>query len=258
MTTMTRQTTTRPTTQWMNYNSSRQMNSNMIGAIPEIGTAKPLPGKQHVYGIKNRGVIGRAYQAKCPECGTAVLIIHKDDKPLKTKCRRCNAIIVSRGRNDAQMLPIDDKGQNTPPAPEKRPTMPAQHTTPQEKQAETGTSHTLKVKMGKGLEGKARLVWGNLFNRKKYVLHDGENIIGRRDKDQPSDLMFDDAYVSRRSVMIEKRKAAKGHFYKLTVLRISNPVLVNGEELQTGDNVYLNFGDTIAMGYNTVLTFKGE
>ncbi len=224
--------------------------------IPFLGTPQKLNNYEHVYGIKRPGVIGQIYQTKCPECGGTVIISPSDTKPLKTKCIYCKAIIVTRAitREEAAMAvtkpaPMFATSVSSAQQPEGVGT---------QRQSAKPITKTVKVKMPKGLEGKAKLVWGGFFNRKKYVLHMGENTIGRQDDDRPSDLMFDDEYMSRQSVRIDVQKASKGHFYKLTVLHTANPVMVNGEELREGDSVYINYGDTIAMGYNTFLTFKSD
>lgn len=240
-----------------------------IVGVPVLGIAKPVKNKQHVYGIKKLGIIGRLYQAQCPECGSSMVISHKDNQPLKTKCYRCQAIIVSRGvtaeeykalkeKAAAKRALSEEKANKETPTPAPAPKTEKEAKDTKKAKEETTKTPTQKLHLQKGLEGNAKLVWGGFFSRKKYVLRAGETIIGRRDDELPSDLMLDDEYVSRQSIKIEKRKVAKGYFYKLTVLRVANPVLVNGQELQPGDNVYLNFGDTIVMGYNTVLTFKSE
>ncbi len=227
--------------------------NNIIGAIPLLGTPKKLPNYEHLYGIKQPAIVGRIYQTKCPECNGTVILSPKDTKPMKTHCIYCKAIIVTKAVTREEVAKAPEE-----PAPVASPKKESQPAGKQKEKTAKPVNNTMKVKMGKGLEGKAKLVWGGLFNRKKYILHKGENTIGRRDAERPSDLMFDDEYMSRQSVKIEVQKAAKGNFYKLTVLRTANPVLVNGEELKEGDNVYINFGDTIAMGYNTFLTFKSE
>ena len=222
--------------------------------LPFLGTPQKLKNYEHVYGIKRPGVIGQVYQTKCPECGGTVVISPADTKPLKTRCIYCKAIIVTRAitREEAAMA-VTKPMMETPASAPQQPTG-----TSTERQSVKPVTKTVKVKMPKGLQGKAKLVWGGFFNRKKYVLHMGENTIGRSDEERPSDLMFDDEYMSRQSVRIDVQKASKGNFYKLTVLKTANPVMVNGEELREGESVYINYGDTIAMGYNTFLTFKSD
>lgn len=224
--------------------------------IPFLGTPQKLKNYEHVYGIKRPGVIGQVYQTKCPECGGTVVIMPADTKPLKTKCIYCKAVIVSRAITREEAAQAVTRPM---PMAQPKPVGTAQQPVDDSPKPTVKTAtKTVKVKMPKGLEGKAKLVWGGFFSRKKYVLHMGANTIGRQDDERPSDLMFDDEYMSRQSVRIDVQKASKGHFYKLTVLKTANPVVVNGEELKEGESVYINYGDTIALGYNTFLTFKSD
>ena len=57
-----------------------------------------------------------------------------------------------------------------------------------------------------------------------------------------------DSTVSRRSVKIEVNYTSSGNTFKLTVLKSTNPVLLNGNALAKGEAVSLNFGDIITMG----------
>ena len=45
-----------------------------------------------------------------------------------------------------------------------------------------------------------------------------------------------------------------GYSFKLTVVRATNPVYVNGTQYAVGESVYLNFGDKLKMG-STKLEF---
>lgn len=106
-----------------------------------------------------------------------------------------------------------------------------------------------------GHEGEGILVVvGQLF-KKKFVLKDGDNVIGRNDADTPSDIMLDDRYVSRRSVVITKVRKTKGSTYTLEVKKCTNPVLLNGQKLYADDKVGLNYGDIIVLG-ETKLRFE--
>ena len=101
-----------------------------------------------------------------------------------------------------------------------------------------------------------QLQWGGFFSRKHYALHQGANIIGRKDGRQPSDLEFDDPEMSRRSVKIDAIPDGKGQFtFTLTVLKSLNPVTLNGNTIAGGASVRLNHNDSIVMG-KTTFTFK--
>ncbi len=106
--------------------------------------------------------------------------------------------------------------------------------------------------------GKLVVIPAGIFGRfksKSYRLHPGPNTIGRHDKNCPSDVeIFDDCFVSRRSVVIDVAECDAGYKFKLTVMKAANPVLLNGRRLSSGEVIYLNYGDTIQLG-NTRLNF---
>lgn len=102
---------------------------------------------------------------------------------------------------------------------------------------------------------KAQLVWGCFYNRKKYPIKLGENIVGRADSEMPSDLQINDDYASRRSVKIEPIMGPQGYSFKLTVLNASNPVIVKNESRPVGTEVYLNYDDSFILG-STTITLK--
>ena len=101
------------------------------------------------------------------------------------------------------------------------------------------------------------LTWGNIFSRKKYVLHEGTYILGRKSEGAHSDIEFNDVEMSRRSVSIEVQHKETGYFFKLTVLKATNPVLLNNKPMAETESVYLKYGDTIQMGH-TVISFKQQ
>lgn len=120
---------------------------------------------------------------------------------------------------------------NTPGA------MPFSAPTPQPQQASAGMS-----------AGRLSLV--RLGCDKEYFpLHIGDNIIGRKDYDQPSDVAIEgDLTMSRRSVKLTVSPMAGGCSYMLTVLKAANPVLINGAAVAIGQTVPLTMGASIFMG----------
>ena len=98
--------------------------------------------------------------------------------------------------------------------------------------------------------GIARLSLVRLGCEKEYfLLHKGDNIVGRKDAIQRSDIEIDgDATISRRSIMITVSESKEGYSYSLTVLKIFNPVLVNGASMSVGQTIQLNIGASIYMG----------
>ncbi len=137
-----------------------------------------------------------------------------------------------------QQGPQQQQGQMRQPAPQQLGGQP-QHTPTdflggQDRKVETGM-----------------LVWGGFWKKKKFVLHEGQNWIGRFDRNKPSDVMVDDEFVSRRSACIEVAMFRGAYSFKFTVQKTLNPVTVNGRPLQPGQSVYLNYEDYIVMGKTT-------
>lgn len=96
--------------------------------------------------------------------------------------------------------------------------------------------------------GKLTLVRKGWLN-KTYALREGSNVIGRYDEEVFSDIAIkNDPNMSRRSVNIEVLCINSSYFFKLTVMKATNPIFINGEPLNCGEAVSLRFGDTILMG----------
>lgn len=92
-----------------------------------------------------------------------------------------------------------------------------------------------------------------LSRNKTFRLMEGDNIIGRADKEYPSKISIkDDEYISRQSVNIEvirtSKEMSKGYMFKFSVLRASNGVWHNQRLLKVGESIYLNYGDNIVLG----------
>jgi hypothetical protein len=96
--------------------------------------------------------------------------------------------------------------------------------------------------------GKIQIVH-RFFFKKDFPLRIGTNIIGRADKSEPSDIQLNDETVSRRSVEIEVKVSERGgFFFHFRVLKSTNPVLVNSQRINPGNESLLNYGDIITMG----------
>lgn len=89
----------------------------------------------------------------------------------------------------------------------------------------------------------------NKLGSKSYPLHLGQNTIGRYDESLRCDIeIHNDAYASRRSVVIDVIKKGDGYLYRMSVLKAANPVMHNNKPLTVGEVVYLNYGDSIQLG----------
>lgn len=102
------------------------------------------------------------------------------------------------------------------------------------------------------------VVQRNESSKLVFPLHEGHNIIGRPSETGMPDIAIpDDDTISRRSIDIETipNPQGNGSFYRLTVLKASNPVLHNNKAIEVGKNVFLNYGDKITLG-KTLLHFQ--
>lgn len=117
---------------------------------------------------------------------------------------------------------------------------------------------TQRVKSSSRNQVNGKIVWGGLLFRKKYVLKEGENWIGRLDKEDRSEIMVNDEFMSRRSACVEVIRKNGEYVFKFSVVRAYNPVKVNGKTLREGQVVYLNYEDYIVMGATTLFFKKAK
>lgn len=86
----------------------------------------------------------------------------------------------------------------------------------------------------------------------RYDLDREVTVVGRQSVESPSDIsIVGDETMSRRSVAIICDQVN----YKLQVLNATNPVIFNDRKLNTGDCVYLTFGDKFVLG-KTLIIFE--
>ncbi len=92
----------------------------------------------------------------------------------------------------------------------------------------------------------------------RYRLSEGKTIVGRYDKDLPSDISLKgDNTISRQSIIINIEADNYGFDYKLRVVNATNIVRVNNQLVRIGEEVFLEFGDVIILG-NTKLIFDNK
>ena len=127
-----------------------------------------------------------------------------------------------------------------------------------QQQAHTATRQidiTDDVQPFRGMLRQLRPLWKSI----DHQLHEGSNIIGRKDPAQPCDIMIDkDPSMSRRSVAITVSYTQKGYTFRLKVLNATNPVMHRGLPLTVGEEVYLNFGDELVLGKTKFRFLKVE
>ena len=202
--------------------------------FPILGQPEEL--KPGIFGVKKAAVVGKIYAIPCPKCDQQIIIKAKARGIFRVTCAACKTQVAYKARNKEEIASKEDKKEKVQLSGEN-----------------SVVTERIRNRKEKLVNGK--LVWGGLFSRKTYVLHQGENYIGRNDIDLPSDVSLKDEYASRRSIKIEVIPGNKGNSFKLTVENATNPILVNGQSQAVGNCVYLNFGDTIVLG-NTTLIFK--
>jgi len=207
-------------------------------SVPVLKEAVESQKQKGTYIMRDKAEVGKVYLMECPACHKSSMVKAKESKPFICTCNYCKTKTVIVGCQTSSQQPQAAQ-------PQQAGNKDKQESLPTDK---------IRIYGGKA-QTSGKLVWGGFLQRKSYLLHEGANYIGRNDSEIPSDVTIDDEYVSRRSILIEVTPAAKGYTYKLTVMKCTNPVLINGKEQQVGNSIYLNYGDTILVG-NTTLTFK--
>lgn len=211
------------------------MEANRNNQYPLLGSPLLVGGK--VYRIKEKATVGMTYIIDCPVCREQFKVTPDKEKANIEKCPQCKAVF---GYN-AQKKGINKQNVSN------------DEQEPSNNEVKTESS-VVPVNI---LKHMGKLEWGFLFIRKTAHLHIGQNIIGRKDDEFPSDISFNDDFMSRRSVSIDVEKDSNrtGYKFKLTVLNATNPVFVGSNQLNVGNSIFLNYGDVIKMG-NTIITFK--
>lgn len=163
--------------------------------------------------LQGNFVLGTSYDINCPHCCTLISDFKPSKEGLETfECPECRERIALEVRKPTNVLRGD------------------------------------MMTEGNWVKGKLMLLrkWG--FNR-EYPLSEGRTVIGRYDELHMSDISIkNDPTMSRKSVAIDVRKTDTGYMFKLMVLKAANPVLHNNQPLMEGEEVSLNFGDSIILG----------
>ena len=184
---------------------------------------KPLGKVEHIkanlYKVDTPVSIGYTYTVVCPSCGKLLEATPEVEGICKVRCDSGSCVAV-----------IGYAAQG-----------------------KTSISITNKENLQNGI-----LVWGKWWPQNKYVLHEGSNIIGRKDPQMHSDVeISSDSFVSRQSIDIfVSNNDASTYRFELKVKRLKNPLYVNDMQLNVGDSIDLKFGDIIKMGKKTILEFR--
>ncbi len=235
--------------------------------LPTLGVTQKVEGKEKLYIIREPVAIGRIYNVVCPDCGFTIAKKVQAAGVRKHICPKCKTIIGFRAEGTAVVDGAQDNVKDRPEAfvnvkpvktltkepAEKAADKPADK--PEEKSPEKPEEKKPTEKFYRDSIISGEIVWGGVLSPKHHTIGTMPVTIGRKDRNEPSEISLNDDYVSRQSAVIEPIRNESGFLYKFTVLRASNPVFVNGRELLVGNSIYLNYGDTIKLG-KTTLTFK--
>jgi len=195
--------------------------------IPMVGT--PEKTEKGIYLLKTALHIGKKVAYTCPTCGKHVVLMPKTTGAMAAACPACATRTAFRV--------VDPSPQPAADVPK----------------SITKRNNPIEVAIN---NQKVELVWGSLFCRKKAVLKEGINWVGRKEPANPSDIMIDDPAVSAHSFSIEKN--SQNGTCKLYVQHATNPVKINGVECKEGCTVYLNFGDKILTGKTVLVVAKSK
>ncbi len=176
----------------------------------------------------------------CPTCRRWIIFKGDDMGVQRIVCKKCDTTVLYKCiRKDVgrALIQVEKTSSDNSPESEQAPTA-----------VEKPKRKTVRFRDSSHNLTNGKLVWGSFLMRKNYMLKVGENWIGRQDREDASDLMLKDEYMSRRSACLEVSQWKDDYSFKFTVHKACNPVKVNGRILEEGQSIYLNFNDYIEMG----------
>ena len=173
---------------------------------------------------------------KCPSCGVVLDVTNSKNESVKQiTCPKCKAVLEVKF--PPQQAPLEAETYIAPP---KQPVTDNATilATPKEKPAKESSN--------------ARLV----FDDNPYFLEEGRNIVGRKGTTSKATIQIatEDRYMSRQHCSITVTTLPDGT--KKAVLsnyQNKNLTTVDGQEIETGDEIRLTNGDRITMGHTTVV-----
>ena len=239
----------------------------MLGAPVRFGT-------RNIYAMKKKPVLGFNYFFTCPVCAHTVHLNLSVPGQQRIVCKNCQTPTIVEGRTREEALKAaagrtaNKKEMPAPPVDkmerDEKNNKSGLQNEGQNKNSDKITSEQSPVDGGMKQPTppwwdvkiyNAKICWGGLLTRKQYSLQIGENWIGRKDKEQPSDVNVKDRFMSRRSVCIEVTRVGENYIFKMTVHNATNPVTYMGMELKVGQSVFLNYDDIFLLG-DTVFQLK--
>ena len=181
---------------------------------------------------------------KCPNCQVVLDVTNSKNEEVKQiTCPKCQAVL--QVKFPPQQAPLEAETYYAP----KKPAVDSGAT--QLAGSSFGATQLVTPKeMPK--KSNARLV----FEEQPYFLEEGRNIVGRKGTTSKATVQIatEDRYMSRQHCSITVTTLPDGT--KKAVLsnyQNKNLTSVDGQEIETGDEIRLTNGDRITMGHTTVV-----
>ena len=181
----------------------------------------------------------------CPNCKVVLDVTNSKNEAVKQiTCPKCQAVL--QVKFPPQQAPLEAETFIVPP---KRPT--ADNGETQLAGSNYGATQLVTPNV-QSKSSNARLV----YDDKPYFLEEGQNIVGRMGTTSKATVQIatDDRYMSRQHCSITVTTLPDGT--KKAVLsnyQNKNLTTVDGQEIETGDEIRLTNGNLITMGHTTVV-----
>lgn len=227
-----------------------------------------LTSQPGLYAIKKKAILGRASLYACPKCGKPITVVPEQPGISRKACPKCATEVLVRCGEKSQPGSQQEQTLQMPPKERgekqgqlngekfERTTCVNGSQMPKLQQNNQPAPPTDRIRFGTKNKVNARIVWGGFLSRKTYTFKEGMNWIGRWDSNEPSEIMVNDEFMSRRSACIEVSRQKSEFLFKFTVYKNTNPVKINGRPLEAGQSIYLNYDDSIVMGVTTFFIRK--
>ena len=182
---------------------------------------------------------------QCPKCGVVLEVKNSKNEELKLiTCPQCKASLQVKFA--PQQEPVDAHTYYAPPK-----NVALDNGATQLAGAGFGATQLVTPKEKKA-SADARLI----FEDQLYFLEEGQNIVGRKGNTSKATVQIatEDRYMSRQHCAIRVTTLPDGT--KKAVLsnyQNKNLTSVDGQEIETGDEIRLTNGNRITMGHTTVV-----
>lgn len=182
---------------------------------------------------------------QCPKCGVVLDVKNSKNEEVKQiTCPQCRSIL--QVKFTPQQAPIEAQTFYSP----KRPSEDNGTT-----ELAGGSYGVTQLASSSPMKNQSAQL---IFNGVNYDLEEGQNIVGRKGNTSKATVQIatDDRYMSRQHCAIKvttlpdgKKKAVLSNYQN------KNLTTIDGQDIETGDEIRLTDGNQIKMGHTTV-TFK--